>query len=340
MTDSSTRTVRRGHRSGRLDHGGGRAAPPAGPVGTTVGSGSANGSPSRAARSRATPAMHQASGRFPSTVMSKTVSGAIPSASIDRRPGLGALGAGQHEQPFAVVGEAELPSRAQHPVGDDPLHLAATDLDPAGQHGADRGQRHEVADPEVEGPADDLERLAVARGRRRPAGSGRPPRWPPPPGPGRPRCRSRPSPTRSTPSTMRPRSSSARRRARRRRRRWGRTPSARTTGRARCSSELPEEPEVVLDEGPHVGDLVAHHGAPVDAEPEREARPLARGRSPTASNTAGSTMPHPPSSTHPVPEQVRHPAAEADRAGDVVLGRGLGEGEVGRPQPRVHVGPK
>ena len=45
-----------------------------------TGRGMANGSPSRAARSRATPAMHQASGRLASTATSKTTSGSIPSA--------------------------------------------------------------------------------------------------------------------------------------------------------------------------------------------------------------------------------------------------------------------
>ena len=79
------------------------------------------------------------------------------------------------------------------------------------------------------------------------------------------------------------------------------------SGRARDLSELPQEADVVLDERPHVGDLVAHLGAAVDAEAEGEARPL-RGVDPTASNTAGSTMPQPPSSIHPVCEQVRQPA--------------------------------
>jgi hypothetical protein len=38
----------------------------------------------------------------------------------------------QHEESGAVVGEAELPSRAQHPVGGDPPHFATAYLEPTG----------------------------------------------------------------------------------------------------------------------------------------------------------------------------------------------------------------
>ena len=49
------------------------------PLGSGAGgSGNVKGSPSRPARSRAMPEMHQASGRLPSTVMSKTMSRANP----------------------------------------------------------------------------------------------------------------------------------------------------------------------------------------------------------------------------------------------------------------------
>ena len=73
--------------------------------------------------------------------------------------------------------------------------------------------------------------------------------------------------------------------------------------------------------------------------PKPKANPVHSSASmPTEANTAGSTMPHPPSSIHPVCEHVRHPVAAADGAGHLELGRRLGEGEVGRPQPRVDVG--
>ena len=55
------------------------------------------------------------------------------------------------------------------------------------------------------------------------------------------------------------------------------------------------------------GIVVAHLGQAVDAEAEGEAGPLV-GSIPTAAKTAGSTMPHPPSSIQPVCEQVRHPS--------------------------------
>ena len=88
-TPVSTATVRRGH-SDRSSTVALASSVTGWPPDGAGGSGSANGRPSRAARSRAIPAMHQASGRLPSTVMSKTVSACRPRASIRGVPG-GAL---------------------------------------------------------------------------------------------------------------------------------------------------------------------------------------------------------------------------------------------------------
>ena len=57
---------------------------------------------------------------------------------------------------------------------------------------------------------------------------------------------------------------------------------------------------------------------------------------PTAANTAGSTMPQ-PAQLDPAGVRARAAAlAEAERAGDLELGRRLGEGEVRRAQARLH----
>ena len=64
--------------------------------------------------------------------------------------------------PAVVVAEAELARRAQHAVRPLAAQLAALDLHAVGHHGAERGQRHEVADRHVERAAADLQGLAVA----------------------------------------------------------------------------------------------------------------------------------------------------------------------------------
>ena len=102
------------------------------------------------------PAMHQASGRLASTVMSKTASGSIPRASAGACPGRPRRRV-EDQQAGAVVGQAELPARAQHPVRRHSPHLAPADLEAAREHGADRGQRDQVAHREVHGAADDLD---------------------------------------------------------------------------------------------------------------------------------------------------------------------------------------
>ena len=65
----------------------------------------------------------------------------------------------EDEEPRSVVGEAELPARAQHPVGEHAAHLAPADLEPAGQHRADGSQRDPVPHLEVECAAHDVEGL-------------------------------------------------------------------------------------------------------------------------------------------------------------------------------------
>jgi hypothetical protein len=61
-----------------------------------------------------------------------------------------------------VVAQAELATRAQHPVGPLTTQLAPGDLQAVGHGGADGGQRHQIADRHVERTAADLQRLAVA----------------------------------------------------------------------------------------------------------------------------------------------------------------------------------
>ena len=109
-------------------------------------------------------------------------------------------------------------------------------------------------------------------------------------------------------------------------------------GSARAS-ELAQETDVVLDERPHVGDLVAHLRAPVDAEPEGEAGPLV---GVDADGVEHGRVDHAAPAELDPPRLGAGPAAvaAADGARDLELGRRLGEGEVGRAQAGVDVGPK
>ena len=61
--------------------------------------GSRSGRAKRAARSRATPSIDQASGRLPSTEMSKMTSGTIPSASVSRSPTAGSMSSSRIMRP-------------------------------------------------------------------------------------------------------------------------------------------------------------------------------------------------------------------------------------------------
>ena len=105
--------------------------------------------------------MLQASGRLPSTVMSKTTSRSRPIASRSGVPGSPGASAEDH-QPVAVVAEAQLASRAQHPVRGDAAQFPAGDrLLGLREERADRRERHAVADIEVARAAHDLERLGT-----------------------------------------------------------------------------------------------------------------------------------------------------------------------------------
>ena len=68
-------------------------------------------------------------------------------------------------RPSAVagrLGQAHLRGRAQHAVRPLTPHLSPGDLEATRQAGADRGERHQIADGEVPRPAGDLKRLAGA----------------------------------------------------------------------------------------------------------------------------------------------------------------------------------
>ncbi len=101
------------------------------------------------------------------------------------------------------------------------------------------------------------------------------------------------------------------------------------------SSELPEEPEVVLPE------LRAGRGARGGAS--RSARGRARtrtrrpprGRSRRSRRRSGSTIPEPPISIQPECLQTRAAIAVAEKAGDVGLDRGLREREVVRAEAHL-----
>ena len=217
--------------------------------------------------------------------------------------------------------------RAQHAVGPLAPQLAALDLHAAGHRGAERGQRHEVADGHVERAAADLQRPRRRRGRRRPAGS----------------CRRRGAGAGRAPGhddavealadavdrlDRHAEVAQLRRRARPGRPRTARTRGARTEDgtfirtapgsgcRWRYSSRMSSTPWRIERQ-------------PVDAEAEGEAGPLL-GVDADGANTLGCTMPQPPSSSQPVCAAGATARALAEDAVDVVLGRRLGEREVRR----------
>ena len=70
--------------------------------------------------------------------------------------------------------------------------------------------------------------------------------------------------------------------------------------------ELVQHSEVVLPEDAQIGQPVAEHRDPLDAEAEGEARPLL-GVEPTLRKTSGSTQPAPPISIHPECLQIAQP---------------------------------
>ena len=108
-------------------------------------------------------------------------------------------------------------------------------------------------------------------------------------------------------------------------------------GKGDAHLELLEEADVVGDEVADVVDVVADHGAAVDAEAEGEARPLL---GVDADGLEHVGVDH-PAAAQLDPARLRaHPAALAlaEDAGDLELGRRLGEREERRPQPGVDVG--
>src|SRR4051794_5545212 len=96
-------------------------------------------------------------------------------------------------------------------------------------------------------------------------------------------------------------------------------------------SELAREAQVVFPQLPEIWQAVAQHGDPLQAEPEREAghllRVVADRLEHVRVDVAG------PAHLDPArPSADRAARTVAEEARDIQLGRGLGEGEVARPQ--------
>ena len=238
-----------------------------------------------------------------------------------------------------VVGEPELAARAEHPVGDDAPHLAPADLEAAGQHRPDRGQGDEVADGEVPGPADDLERRRRrrrpttrrmrsapgdgARSRRpgpprRPRGPRPPARPPRPPAPGR----------RGSAASVAPASPSKGAKSRSQRQR--RAPAHQNCLRKRTSFSIEPRMSAIswriwAQRSMPNPKAKPDHSVAVDAHGVEDGRvdhAAAAELDPAGARAGAAAL------------------AAADGAGDLELGRGLGEGEVRRAQARVDVGPE
>src|SRR3954454_18826311 len=93
------------------------------------------------------------------------------------------------------------------------------------------------------------------------------------------------------------------------------------------SSELPQNPDVVLPERAQVGEAVTQHGDALDPEPEREALPFVRVEADGAEHIGVD----PAGAAHLDPAGLlAHRAAStvAEEAGDVELDRRFGEREV------------
>ena len=164
--------------------------------------------------------------------------------------------------------------------------------------------------------------------------------------PAPPRRRPSPSPTCSIASTTRPRSSSAASSSRCRRERGEVTePAEGRAGRllesglssSRRHQNCAQEADVVVDAGRACRRSRGASGRSGRCRTRRRTRTTPPESMPTAANTAGSTMPQPPE-LDPAGLRARPAAlAVADGAGHLELGRRLGEGEVGRAEPRVDV---
>ena len=156
---SSTVAVKRPHRSGaRMSTGVGDGADrPADHGRMRIGEGHAQVGGQVAGHAAVAPGVGPVAGEVE---VEHDVGESTPRASVHRDP---ERQAGRQDQDAAVVvAHAQLARRAEHAVRPLAPQLAAGDLQAVGHHGAERGQRHEVADGHVEGAAADLQRLAVA----------------------------------------------------------------------------------------------------------------------------------------------------------------------------------
>ena len=280
----STLTVRRGHRSSDST-----AALAADSTGQPLargngGSGAVNSRPRRAARSRATPTMLQASGRLPSTARSKTTSCTSPSASISGVPGSPGASSPRISRPAASserpssVPEQSMPLETTPFILRWPISKPPGRMAPTGASGT-RSPTSKLWAPQTIStgspvPASTRTRrilsaplmAEISRTRLTTTSAS-------------------PSPTYSMPSTTRPRSSSAARSTPTSPGNWAKSRSQLSGARERGSScgwagsELREEADVVLQERTHVRNGVAHLGQAVDAEPEGETGPDSRCRS-------------------------------------------------------------
>ena len=114
--------------------------------------------PVTAETSRASPTIDSASPRFGLTSTSRTTS---PYRSASGTPS--GVSGGRIRIPSASPVRPQLVARAEHPVADDAHLLGPLDAPVAGQDGAGQRDRHALAGRDVRRAADDLERL----GRRR-----------------------------------------------------------------------------------------------------------------------------------------------------------------------------
>ncbi len=240
----------------------------------------ANGSPSLAARSRATPAMLQASGRLASTATSKTTSGTIPMASTSRRPGTAPF---EPPEPPALSAPSStrIPSWSSDSPSSRPEHSMPLEVTP-----------FIVRRPISKSPGSTAP--TGARGTKSPTSKFHAPHTTstgsPPALTTTRRIRSAPSmgaisstratttspspsPTRSMPSTTKPRSSRVAARSAGSPSNGAKSRSQDRGTRTSVLSELAQEADVVLDQGAHVGNPMPHLGAAIDAEAEGETGP-------------------------------------------------------------------
>ncbi len=299
--------------------------------------------PAAPPRSRATPAMHQASGRLASTATSNTTSRLDAEGVGERLPGRGHPRLREDEQPLVVVREPELPTRTEHAVRPDALHRDLGDRHAAGQDRPDGGEHHQVADREVGSAAHHLgaRRAVVHHHFPDPIGTGDrvdastvTTRSPP-----------RPSPTASHPLDHEPEIVEG-----------GREFDSGRPSKGAKSVSQESGTRTTWPSGP------GHQNWPTKRRsfsirkrmsgiwwricaqrsmPNPKANPLHSSRV-DAHRGEDRGVDHPASAElDPAGHRTgAAPRPTADGAGDLELGRGLGEGEVGRSEPRVDVRPE